>query len=84
MNHRSVARLVQAEDATEGAGFQMNRPFPTRALGEIDPFLLFDEMGPMEIGPGEAKGAADHPHRETIYYILSGERSTPIRKATSV
>jgi len=32
-------------------------------------------MGPMDVGPGEAKGAPDHPHRgfEAISYILSGE-----------
>ena len=41
MNHRSVARLVQSEATAEGAGFQINRPFPTFARGEIDPFLLF-------------------------------------------
>jgi len=37
--------------------------------------LLLDEMGPMELGPNQAKGAPDHPHRgfETVTYMLSGE-----------
>src|ERR1051325_8035217 len=32
-------------------------------------------MGPMQVAPGEAKGAPDHPHRgfETVTYMLSGE-----------
>jgi redox-sensitive bicupin YhaK (pirin superfamily) len=32
-------------------------------------------MGPMDVAPGEAKGAPDHPHRgfETVTYMLSGE-----------
>jgi hypothetical protein len=40
----------------------------------VDPFLLLDEMGPSELGPGEAKGAPDHPHRgfETVTYLLAG------------
>jgi redox-sensitive bicupin YhaK (pirin superfamily) len=31
-------------------------------------------MGPMDLGPGEAQGAPDHPHRgfETVTYLLSG------------
>jgi hypothetical protein len=31
-------------------------------------------MGPKEYGPGEAKGAPDHPHRgfETVTYMLEG------------
>src|SRR5213078_4045939 len=35
---------------------------------------LLDEMGPMDVRPGEAKGAPDHPHRgfETVTYMLSG------------
>src|SRR4051812_9917215 len=71
---RSVDRVVTAEEALEGAGFLVHRPFPTRALGEFDPFLLLDEMGPMELGPGEAQGAPDHPHRgfETVTYMISG------------
>jgi quercetin 2,3-dioxygenase len=41
----------------------------------VDPFLLLDEMGPAEYGPGEALGAPDHPHRgfETVTYALEGE-----------
>jgi redox-sensitive bicupin YhaK (pirin superfamily) len=44
-------------------------------LPEFDPFLLLDEMGPVEFAPGEAKGAPDHPHRgfETVTYMLSGD-----------
>ena len=40
-----------------------------------DPFLLLDELGPVDYGPGEAVGAPDHPHRgfETVTYMLEGE-----------
>ena len=52
----------------------MRRPFPTTSLDHIDPFLLLDEMGPVEYGPGEAVGAPEHPHRgfETVTYLLHG------------
>src|ERR1043166_8484838 len=32
-------------------------------------------MGPMDVAPGQGKGAPDHPHRgfETVTYLLSGE-----------
>jgi redox-sensitive bicupin YhaK (pirin superfamily) len=58
----------------EGGGFLVRRPFPTPSLDHLDPFLLLDEMGPSDLGPGEAKGAPDHPHRgfETVTYLLSG------------
>jgi hypothetical protein len=41
----------------------------------VDPFLLLDEMGPADYGPGQAVGAPDHPHRgfETVTYMLEGE-----------
>jgi len=52
----------------------VTRPFPTARLDQLDPFLLLDRMGPVSHGPGEAKGAPDHPHRgfETVTYILEG------------
>jgi hypothetical protein len=41
---------------------------------DFDPFLLLDEMGPVDYAPGAAKGAPDHPHRgfETVTYMLEG------------
>jgi quercetin 2,3-dioxygenase len=72
---RTVAGIVNSIETLEGGGFLVRRPFPTPAFSEFDPFLLLDEMGPMEARPGEAKGAPDHPHRgfETVTYMLSGE-----------
>jgi quercetin 2,3-dioxygenase len=72
---RSVARIIQSVRTLEGAGFVVNRPFPTPELSDFDPFLLLDEMGPVELGAGEAKGAPDHPHRgfETVTYMLDGK-----------
>jgi redox-sensitive bicupin YhaK (pirin superfamily) len=74
MTTRSVAQLVHASPQLEGEGMIVTRPFPTARLDHLDPFLLLDRMGPVTHGPGEAKGAPDHPHRgfETVTYILDG------------
>jgi redox-sensitive bicupin YhaK (pirin superfamily) len=71
---RSAKKLVNSVRTMEGEGFLVHRPFPTNALLQLDPFLLLDEMGPMDLAPGEAKGAPDHPHRgfETVTYMLEG------------
>ena len=72
---RTVAGIVNSIETYEGAGFLVRRPFPKASLSLVDPFLLLDEMGPMDLAPGEAKGAPDHPHRgfETVTYMLAGE-----------
>jgi len=74
MKTRSVAEIVKARPQLEGEGMIVTRPFPTPRLDNVDPFLLLDRMGPINAGPGEAKGAPDHPHRgfETVTYILDG------------
>lgn len=73
-NGRTVSRIITSIQTLEGEGFLVNRPFPSSTLEDFDPFLLLDELGPAELGPGEAKGAPDHPHRgfETVTYILKG------------
>jgi redox-sensitive bicupin YhaK (pirin superfamily) len=73
---RPVARVVPAQHAIEGGGFEVYRPFPGAvSFEDADPFLLLDQMGPTDNGPGEAKGAPWHPHRgfETVTYLLDGE-----------
>ena len=74
-NGRTLAGIVNSIETLEGGGFLVRRPFPKASFSEFDPFLLLDEMGPMDVGPGLAKGAPDHPHRgfETVTYMLSGE-----------
>ena len=72
---RKVEAVITAHRQLEGGGFVVRRPFPTGGLDIVDPFLLLDEMGPADYGPGEAVGAPDHPHRgfETVTYMLEGE-----------
>jgi hypothetical protein len=72
---RPVARIVTSHRQAEGGGFIVRRPLPTQGLELVDPFLLVDELGPIDYAPGEALGAPDHPHRgfETVSYILDGE-----------
>src|SRR5438105_9453514 len=72
---RTVAGIVNSIETLEGAGFLVRRPFPKASFSEFDPFLLLDEMGPINVAPGVAQGAPDHPHRgfETVTYMLSGQ-----------
>jgi redox-sensitive bicupin YhaK (pirin superfamily) len=72
---RPVTAIIDAIETLEGGGFLVHRPFPIATLDMIDPFLLLDEMGPIDVAPGEALGAPDHPHRgfETVTYMLEGE-----------
>jgi redox-sensitive bicupin YhaK (pirin superfamily) len=72
---RTVTRIVPSVSTLEGGGFPVNRPFPSPTLEMLDPFLLLDEMAPVDVPPGEAVGAPAHPHRgfETVTYIIRGE-----------
>lgn len=73
--YRSVARIFTAPEAHDGDGVELRRAFPGNALMDLDPFLLLDQMGPMDVAPGTARGFPPHPHRgfETVTYLLSGE-----------
>jgi redox-sensitive bicupin YhaK (pirin superfamily) len=69
---RDVLRVIPSVRTVEGGGFVVRRPFPVGGIEQLDPFLLLDEMGPIETAPGRAVGAPDHPHRgfETVTYLL--------------
>ena len=71
---RPVRQVLTAPRFTEGAGFQVRRPFAGLEASVTDPFLLLDHLGAVEYAPGEAKGAPWHPHRgfETVTYIIDG------------
>ncbi|MBD2359187.1 pirin family protein [Tolypothrix sp. FACHB-123] len=71
---RTVAGIINSIQTLEGEGMLVRRPFPNSSFTDFDPFLLLDELGPIDVEPGKAKGAPDHPHRgfETVSYILDG------------
>jgi len=73
-NVRSISQIVNAKTTTEGEGFTVHRSFPNNVVRDFDPFLLLDEMGPIDLPPNQAKGAPDHPHRgfETVTYVIDG------------
>ncbi|RAH14089.1 MAG: pirin family protein [Methanobacteriota archaeon] len=70
---RSVKFVIKTHTVFEGGGFKVRRPVSMGSL--MSPFLLLDEMGPADYGPGEAIGAPWHPHRgfETVTYMLAGQ-----------
>ena len=74
MTCRTLDHIITAERTVEGGGFVVRRPFPTARVSHIDPFLLLDEMGPVDYAPGKAIGAPEHPHRgfETVTYLMHG------------
>jgi hypothetical protein len=72
---RTVAGIINSVETLEGEGIVVRRPGPKSSFSDFDPFLLLDELGPVDVEPGQAKGAPDHPHRgfETVTYLLEGQ-----------
>ncbi|KAJ3193453.1 hypothetical protein HK101_004806 [Irineochytrium annulatum] len=72
---RPITDRVTSGIFKEGGGFMVRRPFPTRSLQQVDPFLMVDHLGPKDYKPYEFPGAPEHPHRgfETVSYNLAGE-----------
>jgi quercetin 2,3-dioxygenase len=75
LKQRLVTKVIDSKTTAEGEGFTVNRAFPTHFMREIDPFLLLDEMGPIDHPVGKVLGFPDHPHRgfETVTYMLEGK-----------
>ncbi len=72
---RAAAKIFTAPRTQDGDGVELRRAFPGSEAMDLDPFLLLDQMGPMDLAPGAARGFPPHPHRgfETVTYLLSGE-----------
>ncbi len=72
--YRSIKLVIKSNQTPEGDGFVVHRSFPSGSIRNIDPFLLLDEMGPLDLLPYESKGFPEHPHRGfvTVTYMLEG------------
>src|SRR5690349_6212022 len=71
---RPVRSITTAPRGFEGEGFPVRRAFAGVHFADLDPFIMMDQMGEVEYGPGEPKGTAWHPHRgfETVTYMIDG------------
>ena len=72
--YRSIKHVIKSNETPEGDGFVVHRSFPSGSIRNLDPFLLLDEMGPLDLLPYESKGFPEHPHRGfvTVTYMLEG------------
>lgn len=75
LNYRSIKLVTKSNETPEGDGFVVHRSFPSGSVRNLDPFLLLDEMGPLDLLPYESKGFPEHPHRGfvTVTYMLEGK-----------
>ncbi|MEO5680608.1 MAG: pirin family protein [Acidimicrobiales bacterium] len=71
---RPVRSVTTAPSGFEGEGFPVRRAFAGVDLAALDPFIMMDQMGSIDYGPGEPRGTSWHPHRgfETATYLLDG------------
>ena len=73
-SERTVASAHAAFHTLEGDGFEVRRAIPSDDFEAIGPFIFLDHFGPIDVKPGEAKGASAHPHAgiETLTLLLDG------------
>jgi redox-sensitive bicupin YhaK (pirin superfamily) len=73
VNIREIATTIEPQSARDGAGVLLRRSIASRALDQLDPFLLLDHFGSTRACDYEA-GFPMHPHRgiETVTYMLEG------------
>jgi len=53
---RSVSKIIKSEATQDGEGVTLNRTFPNQYISEFDPFLLLDEIGPINNKTRKTKG----------------------------
>lgn len=74
---RTIDAVSTALRTLEGDGFEVRRAIPGAGLEAVGPFIFLDHFGPIDVRPGEAKGASAHPHAgiETLNLLLEGRQT---------
>lgn len=70
---RTIKRIIQGQEAVDGAGVRLTRVFGHRDTRDFDPFLMLDAFDSTN-SDEYTKGFPAHPHRgiETITYLIEG------------
>jgi redox-sensitive bicupin YhaK (pirin superfamily) len=58
-----------------GDGFEVRRALPDARKRNVGPFVFFDQIGPVALGPGKGLDVRPHPHigLATVTYLFDGE-----------
>jgi redox-sensitive bicupin YhaK (pirin superfamily) len=71
----AVSLLVESRPRDLGGGFVVRRTLPSPKRRLVGPFIFFDQMGPVELAPGQGMDVRPHPHiaLATVTYLFAGE-----------
>ncbi len=71
---RALEKILNSYPAEPAPGLRVMRPLPGPELDYLDPFLMLDHFGPLNVAPGGNGGLNPHPHRgfETVTIMLEG------------
>lgn len=71
----AVDIVVIPRSSDLGDGFTVRRALPSARQRMVGPFVFFDQMGPVVLGPGQGLDVRPHPHigLATATYLFTGE-----------
>jgi redox-sensitive bicupin YhaK (pirin superfamily) len=75
VSQATVETEIESRVRDLGGGFTVRRLLPSSARRMVGPFVFFDHMGPVRMGPGNGLDVRPHPHINlaTVTYLFEGE-----------
>jgi len=70
----AILRAIVPASHDLGGGFVVRRALPSSPRMMVGPFVFFDQMGPVRLGPGQGLDVRPHPHINlaTVTYLFAG------------
>ena len=67
-------QVITPHPSDLGDGFLVHRALPSAARRAVGPFVVLDQFGPVQLGPGKGLDVRPHPHigLATVSYLFEG------------